>query len=176
MVTTDAPLKVRQQDGGMIAKLKETEILVVVFFAMTCWAIMLQHRCVSLPFYLLFIGLCLSRRWHKRTWLIVATVAAFFLSTFSPVDLYVPGWSGPIFGNEKSGTRLVRQAMGLGGGSRGARKYGECVGGGCFAQVFCDAKWMLVLDWTSGTNRPANETENPTSSTNSTNQVTSSGG
>jgi hypothetical protein len=150
----------------MTFKLKRIEWYAVLFSAMASWAIMLQHRFISLPFCLLFIGLCLTRRWHKRDWPIVPTAAAFFLSTFSPVDLYVPGWSGPIFGNEKSGTRFVRQAMGLRGASMHVRNYGgECVEGGCIVQAFCDAKWLLVLDWSGGTNRFATGTGIPNSTT-----------
>jgi hypothetical protein len=165
----------------MIAKRKQTELLtktelyVALFCIMPVWFIMFQSRVISLPFFILFVGLCLTRRLHKSDWLIVPIAAAFFLSTFSPVDLYVPGWSGPIFGHEKSGTRFVRQAMGLGGAPMHVMKYGgECVDGGCCVQAVCDAKWMLVLDWSGGTNRSTDGTAIPSSATNSINRVTNS--
>jgi hypothetical protein len=161
----------------MIFKLKKIEWYGVLFSSMTCWAIMLQGRIISLPFYLLFIGLCLSRRWHKHDWLIVTTAVVFFLSTFSPVDLYVPGWSGPIFGKEKSGTRFVRQVMGMPMLHRCIEKYGEFVAGGCMVKGFDDeAKWLLVMDWSGGTGRSTNGTGIPNSATNKTFQVTNSGG
>jgi hypothetical protein len=159
----------------MTFKLKRIEWYVVLLCVMTQWAVMVQGRFISLTFYLMFIGLCLTRRWHKRDWLIVPTATAFFLSTFSPVDIYVPGWSGPIFGNEKSGTRFVRKAMGLGGAPLHVMRYGgECVDGGCCPDVFCDAKWMLVLDWTGGTNHFSNGNGIQNSATNNTFPVTNS--
>jgi hypothetical protein len=161
----------------MTFKLKRIEWYAVLFANMTAWGVLLQHRFVSLPFYFLFIGLCLSRRWHRRDWLIITSAVAFFFFTFSPVDLYVPGWSGPIFGDEKSGTRLVRQTKGLHSAALHVMRYGgECIDGGCCPDAFNDAKWLLVWDWSDKTNRSSSATGINNSTTSHMSSVTNSDG
>jgi hypothetical protein len=118
---------------------------VAVFFVVAAWLLLIQFRIISLVFLLLWIGLVASKRWHKRDWLVTAGIALFLISTFSPVDLYVPGWSGPHFGTPKQGTRLVRQVMGLPMISNCEEMYGEFVAGGCCARGY-EAPWLLVFD------------------------------
>jgi hypothetical protein len=144
--------------------MKGAAAILATFVLVAFWLVALQFRIISLPFLLLWICLLGSYGWHKRNWLIVAGIAVFFLSTFSPVDLYVPGWSGPHFGKARPGTRLVRQVKGMPMISRCEEKYGEFIAGGCCVKGY-EAPWLLVLAGIAEPDGPANRSQRVPSGT-----------
>ncbi len=154
--------------------IKGAVVILALLLLIAFWLLALQFRILSLPFLLLWICLVASYRWHKRNWLIVAGIAAFFLSTFSPVDLYVPGWSGPHFGKARSGTRLVRQVMGMAMISRCEEKYGEFIAGGCCVRGY-EAPWLLVFDGSDEPGSPASGSQPIRAETNRTSSAAGSG-
>ena len=153
--------------------MKGAVAFVALLFLIAFWLVALQFRMLSLPFLLLWICLVASYGWHKRNWLVAAGIAAFFLSTFSPVDVYVPGWSGPHFGKARSGTRLVRQVKGMPMISRCEEKYGEFIAGGCCVQGY-EAPWLLVFGRIAEPDGAANGSQPVRSETNSTSSAAGS--
>lgn len=152
---------------------KNGAVFLALLFLIGAWLLIFQFRLISLPFLLVWVCLCLSRGWHQRDWLKIATLAVFFASTFSPVDLYVPGWSGPHYGKKKTGTRLVRQVKGKPAISHCLAKYGEFIAGGCCVTGF-EAPWLLVLDWSAEPNGSADGTQPIRSKTNQTSSAAGS--
>ena len=78
---------------------------------------------------------------HSRRALTV-TFAIFVATLLIPVDVYVPGFHGPLMHSEHSGLRLVRVLYGLGAHRRDG---GEFISGGCIVGMH-DTRWRLVWD------------------------------
>jgi hypothetical protein len=91
--------------------------------------------------FLVFVFLCIFLRNPSRRTLYVA-FALFVAAILIPVDVYIPGWHGPLDNSEHSGMRFVRVLYGLGAHRLDG---GEFSSGGCIVGLH-DTRWRLVWD------------------------------
>ena len=79
---------------------------------------------------------------HRSRRNIHVAFALFFVALLIPVDVYVPGFHGPLIHSKHSGLRLVQVLYGL-----GARPDENCeaISGGCVVSIH-DTRWRLVWD------------------------------
>lgn len=79
---------------------------------------------------------------HRSRRAIIVTYVLFFTALLIPVDVYVPGFHGPLMHSKHSGPRFVRVLYGLGARPRDG---GEAISGGCIVGLH-DTRWRLVWD------------------------------
>src|SRR5688500_5922569 len=72
-----------------------------------------MFRFTAAAAFLVLIFLCIFFRDRSPRTLRMA-FAVFVAAILMPVDLYVPGWNGPLTHSEHSGLRFVRVLYGLG--------------------------------------------------------------
>ena len=92
--------------------------------------------------FLVFLLLCIFFRLHLSHRALRLTFALFLAAVSIPVDVYVPGFHGPLVRSEHSGPRLVSVLYGLGAHRRDG---GEFIEGGCVVGLH-DTEWRLVWD------------------------------
>ena len=92
--------------------------------------------------FLAFALLCILFRRHLGYRALPLTFALFLVAIVIPVDVYVPGFHGPLVHSEHSGPRFVRVLYGLGAHRRDG---GEFISGGCVVGLH-DTRWRLVWD------------------------------
>ena len=80
---------------------------------------------------------------HRSRRALAATSALLILAVLLPLDVYVRGINGSLFGRSHSGPRLVRVVWGNARIQRYLDKYGEFISGGGVVRLH-DTKWMLV--------------------------------
>jgi hypothetical protein len=78
---------------------------------------------------------------HRSRHLIIVGFILFAVAILIPVDVYIPGWNGPLVNSHPGGPRLVQVLYGF----RGPPKEGEAIMGGCVVG-FYDTRWRLVWD------------------------------
>ena len=100
-----------------------------------------MFRFTAAAAFLVFVFLCIFMRNRSRRTLHVA-FALFVAAILIPVDVYVPGWHGPLRNSEHSGLRFVRVLYGLGAHRLDG---GEFISGGCIVGLH-DTRWRLVWD------------------------------
>ena len=94
-----------------------------------------------LSFVLLYLFFPLHR--SRRT--LHVAFALFLTTILIPVDVYVRGFHGPLFGDKHSGVRFVYVVRGMPKIQHCLDKYGEFIAGGCMVGLH-DTKWRLVWD------------------------------
>jgi hypothetical protein len=77
---------------------------------------------------------------HRSRRAIVIVYILFFTALLVPVDVYIPGFHGPLIHSKHSGPRFVPVLYGLGARPGGAD---EAVLGGCVVSLNCTS-WRLV--------------------------------
>src|SRR5262245_856951 len=92
--------------------------------------------------FLVFMLLCICFRWHHSRRALHVAFVLFAAAILIPVDVYVPGWHGPLRNSTHSGPRFVRVLYGLGAHFRDGR---ESISGGCIVGMH-DTRWRLVWD------------------------------
>jgi len=78
---------------------------------------------------------------HRSRRLLLVAFALFAAAILIPIDVYIPGFHGPLVNSQHTGPRLVRVLYGF----RGPPKEGEAIMAGCVVSV-CDTRWRLVWD------------------------------
>ena len=79
---------------------------------------------------------------HRSRRALIVAQSLFFAALLIPVDVYVPGFHGPLMHSKHSGLRLVRVLYGLGARPRDG---GEAISGGCVVGLHA-TRWRLVWD------------------------------
>lgn len=82
---------------------------------------------------------------HRSRRALWITSVLLALAVVIPVDVYVRGFQGPIFGSKHSGPRFVKVVWGMPMIQRRLEQYGEFVAGGCVTRIN-DTSWVLVWD------------------------------
>jgi hypothetical protein len=100
-----------------------------------------MFRFTAAAAFLVFVFLCIFLRNRSRRTLHVA-FALFVAAILIPVDVYIPGWHGPLDNSKHSGMRFVSVLYGLGAHRRDG---GEFISGGCIVGLH-DTRWRLVWD------------------------------
>jgi hypothetical protein len=108
-----------------------TLVFLFVIFRFTAAAVLLA---VALLY--IFFPLHRSRR------AIITAYCLFLAVLLIPVDVYIPGFHGPLIDSKHSGPRFVRVLYGLGAWPR---DHDEAVLGGCVIGID-DTRWRLVWD------------------------------
>ena len=91
--------------------------------------------------FLVFVLLCIFFRLHQSRRALHVAFALFVATILIPVDVYVPGFHGPLVNSQHSGPRLVQVLYGL----RGRPKVDEAILAGCIVGLH-DTRWRLVWD------------------------------
>jgi hypothetical protein len=81
--------------------------------------------------------------WRSRAVVLTIDLAVFFAALLIPVDVYVPGFHGPLYGDRHGGPRLVRTVVGMPRMQECIERYGEFVSLGCSAMPFAP-RWVVV--------------------------------
>lgn len=95
--------------------------------------------------FLVFVLLCVSFRLHRSWCALHVALALFVAAILIPVDVYVPGFHGPLFDSKHSGLRFVYVVHGRPRIQRCRELYGEFIAGGCIVGLH-DTRWRLVWD------------------------------
>jgi hypothetical protein len=82
---------------------------------------------------------------HHSRRAIVLTYALVFAAILIPVDVYVRGFHGPLYGSKHSGLRFVYVVHGMPKIQRCREIYGEFIAAGCVVGIH-DTRWNLVWD------------------------------
>jgi hypothetical protein len=82
---------------------------------------------------------------HRSLRAIQVSYVLFFVILLIPVDVYVPGFHGPLEGDKHSGLRFVYVVHGMPMRQNCLNKYGEFIAGGCVGGMD-DTRWRLVWD------------------------------
>ena len=82
---------------------------------------------------------------HQSRRAIHMACALFVVALLIPVDVYVPGFHGPLYGSKHSGIRFVHVVHGMPMIQRCLDKYGEFIADGCVVGMH-DTRWRLVWD------------------------------
>ncbi len=94
---------------------------------------------------LLFILLYLLFPLHHSVRTLKITIATFLAAIILPVDVYIEGFNGPIYGNQHNGLRFVQVVHGKPRIQYCLDQYGEFVADGCLIGLH-DPRWRLVWD------------------------------
>ena len=100
-----------------------------------------MFRFTAAAAFLVFVLLCICLRWHHSRRALHVSFALFVAAILIPVDVYVPGFHGPLVNSRHSGPRLVQVLYGL----RGRPKVDEAILAGCIVGLH-DTRWRLVWD------------------------------
>lgn len=73
------------------------------------------------------------------------SLTLFFAAIVIPVDIYIKGFNGPLFGSQHSGLRFVQVVHGLPTIQENLDMYGEFIADGCLVGIH-DTRWRLVWD------------------------------
>jgi hypothetical protein len=79
---------------------------------------------------------------HRSRRALTATLVIFVAALLVPVDVYIPGFHGPLMHSKHSGLRFVRVVYGYGARPRDG---GEAISGGCVVGIH-DTRWRLAWD------------------------------
>jgi hypothetical protein len=79
---------------------------------------------------------------HRSRRALTVSLVIFVSALLIPVDIYIPGFHGPLMHSKHSGLRFVRVVYGLGARPKDG---GEAISGGCGVRLH-DTKWRLVCD------------------------------
>ena len=101
-----------------------------------------MFRFTAAAAFLVFILLCVFFRLHHSQKALRLSFTLFVAAILIPVDVYVPGWNGPLRNSTHSGPRFVRVLYGYGARFRDGR---ESISGGCLLGIH-DTRWRLVWD------------------------------
>jgi len=82
---------------------------------------------------------------HRNRRAIAAAYILFFAALLVPVDVYVPGFHGPLYGSKHSGLRFVYVVHGMPKTQQCLDRYGEFIAAGCVVGLY-DTRWRLVWD------------------------------
>jgi hypothetical protein len=102
-------------------------------------------RVTAVAAFLFFVLLCLSLKLHRSRRALHVAFALFVAAILIPVDVQVPGFHGPLYGNKHSGLRFVYVVYGMPRIQVCLDRYGEFIGGGCIVGLH-DTRWRLVWD------------------------------
>jgi hypothetical protein len=95
--------------------------------------------------FLVFVLLCICFRLHRSRRALHVAFALFVAAILIPVDIYVPGFHGPLWGSKHSGLRFVYVVHGMPMIQRCLDRYGEFIADGCIVGLH-DTRWRLVWD------------------------------
>ena len=95
-------------------------------------------------FLIFFLFLALFPLHRSRRSLFLA-FALFAVAILVPVDVYVPGFHGPLYGSKHDGLRFVRVVHGMPRIQNDLALYGEFIADGCVVGLY-DTQWRLVWD------------------------------
>jgi hypothetical protein len=128
-------------------KAKKAEILppTVIEFILAAVCLFLVFRVTAAAAFLGMIAtyIFIRRRQNRRPFVIAWSL--FVAALLIPVDVYIPGYHGPLYGDKHSSIRFVRVVYGLPNTPRCLDKYGEFIAGGCVAGIH-ESQWMLVCN------------------------------
>ena len=79
---------------------------------------------------------------HRSRHALMVAFCVFVAALLVPVDIYIPGFHGPLWNGKHSGLRFVRVLYSLGAHFRDGR---ESISGGCVVGIH-DTTWRLVWD------------------------------
>ena len=82
---------------------------------------------------------------HRSRRAIIIAYVLFFAALLIPVDVYAPGFHGPLYGSKHSGLRFVYVVHGKPRIQRCLDMYGEFIADGCVGGLY-DTRWRLVWD------------------------------
>ena len=130
---TTEPQKIERPRGSAL------EILLVLvclflFFRITALIALLALA----AFYILYPR-------HRSRRAIIFSYCFFFAALFTPFDIYVPGFHGPIYGEQRHGPRIIRAVWGMPKIQQCVTKYGEFVAAGCCPRGE-PTQWVLVCN------------------------------
>lgn len=91
---------------------------------------------------LVSILLCILLRRHRSRRALQLAFAVFVIAILIPVDVYVPGWHGPLVNSKHNGLRLVPVIYGY---TSGPLDGSEAILGGCIIHLHA-SRWILVWD------------------------------
>ncbi len=94
---------------------------------------------------LLYILLYVFFPLHRSLRTLKITFAIFLTAIIIPVDVYLKGFNGPLYGNQHNGLRFVHVVHGKPRIQYCLDKYGEFVADGCLIGLH-DPRWRLVWD------------------------------
>lgn len=95
--------------------------------------------------FLVFVLLCIFYRLHRSRRALHVALALLVAAILIPVDVYVPGFHGPLYGSKHSGLRFVHVVHGMPRIQRCLDLYGEFIADGCIVGLY-DTRWRLVWD------------------------------
>src|SRR2546421_538317 len=95
--------------------------------------------------FIIFVSLCIFFPLHRSARSIYVAFTLFLATILIPVDVYVPGFHGPLFGSKHSGLRFVYVVHGKPMIQRCLDRYGEFIAAGCIVGLH-DTRWRLVWD------------------------------
>ena len=95
--------------------------------------------------FLIFFLLFITFQLHQSRRSLLFAFALFLAAILIPLDVYVPGFDGPLCGIKHSGPRFVRVMWGMPRIQQDLNRYGEFVSGGCLVGIY-ETRWMLVLN------------------------------
>jgi hypothetical protein len=102
----------------------------------------LVFRFTAVAVFIVFILLCIFFRLHRSRVVLHVAFAFFIAAILIPIDVYVPGWHGPLVNSKHTGFRFVRVIYGF---TSGPLDGSEAILGGCLVGVH-DSRWRLVWD------------------------------
>jgi len=105
-------------------------------------ALLFIFRFTAAAAFLVFLLLYLSLPRHHSRWALYVAYALFIAAILIPVDVYIPGWHGPLINSKHSGPRFVLVMSGFTSGSLDGS---EAILGGCAVGPY-DTQWRLVWD------------------------------
>jgi hypothetical protein len=117
--------------------------LFAIVTALPC--LLFIFRTTAAAVLLLFILLYLLFPLHRSTRILEMTYAVFLAAILIPVDVYIHGFNGPIYGSQHSGLRFVHVVHGMPRIQYCLDKYGEFIADGCLIGLH-DPHWRLVWD------------------------------
>ena len=92
--------------------------------------------------FLVLILLCIFFRLHRSRRALHVAFAVFVAAILIPVDVYVPGFHGPLVNSKHSGLRFVHVVYGF---TAGPTDGSEAILGGCLIRPHA-SRWRLVWD------------------------------
>jgi len=117
-------------------------LYMAIAFGLAAPMLFVTFRFTAAVAFLLAVLLLVFYRLHRRRWSINLAFVLFFAVELVPIDVYVPGFHGPLMESKHSGPRLVRVLYGWGARPNDGD---EAIDGGCVISVN-DTRWMLVRD------------------------------
>lgn len=104
-----------------------------------------MFRFTAAAAFLIFVLLCIFSRLHRSRRALHVAFALFVAAILVPIDVYVPGFHGPLYGSKHNGLRFVYVVHGMPMVQRCLDRYGEFIADGCIVGLH-DTRWRLVWD------------------------------